>query len=224
MKTLRSQSSCARAFTLLEVVVVLAITALVLSAVFSIAQGTLTLADDLRRAERRDARTQAFITFCEHLFSELPATAALNVTTTQANGEYLTRLELKHVSSPFNQEPDCTVSMFTQSLPGGGMRLLITSQPASNVDAITRVILFEDLLQCEWRVFISGPQPWVTVWQEETDSKPPVVHQHPRLIKLVMAQPGTEPREPVFWIAPAEAISITPTQAPQVPQTPQTLR
>ena len=65
MKKLR-QSSRARAFTLLEVIIVLAITALVLGAVYSLAQGTLMLADDVRRAERRDARMQAFTNHGNH--------------------------------------------------------------------------------------------------------------------------------------------------------------
>ncbi|MCX6848382.1 MAG: prepilin-type N-terminal cleavage/methylation domain-containing protein [Verrucomicrobia bacterium] len=192
MKKLR-QSSKAKAFTLLEVIIVLAITALVLGAVYSLAQGTLLLADDVRRAERRDARMQAFTTFCEHLLAELPATALLKLTTTQEHGQYMTRLELEHVRSPFDETPDCNVALFTQGQPGGGLRLMLTCQDTS-------VVLFEDLTECEWRVLQAATQQWVPFWSEGAK---------PKLIKLAMAQAGGEATEQVFWIVPTEAVSQT---------------
>lgn len=192
MKKLR-QSSKAKAFTLLEVIIVLAITALVLGAVYSLAQGTLLLADDVRRAERRDARMQAFTTFCEHLLAELPANALLTLTTTEEHGQYLTRLELEHVRSPFDERQDCKVALFTQGQPGGGMRLMLTCQETS-------VVLFEDLAECEWRVLQPETQQWASFWSEGGK---------PKLMKLVMAQAGGEPSEQVFWIVPS--VAVTPT-------------
>ncbi len=190
MKKLR-QSSKAKAFTLLEVIIVLAITALVLGAVYSLAQGTLMLADDVRRAERRDSRMQAFTTFCEHLLAELPATALLTLTTKQEHGQYITRLELEHVRSPFDETPDCKVALFTQGQPGGGVRLMLTCQDTS-------VVLFEDLAQCEWRVLQAATQQWVPFWSEGGK---------PKLMKLMMAQAVGDASERVFWIVPAEAVT-----------------
>lgn len=200
MKVLR-QSSRARAFTLLEVIIVLAITALVLGAVYSLAQGTLLLADDVRRAERRDARMQAFTTFCEHLLAGLPATALLNVSTTEEHGQYLTRLELEHVRSPFDETPDCRVALFTQGKPGGGVRLLLSFQSAEREIS---VVLFDELTQCEWSVLQPATQQWAPFWTE----KSPGVK--PKLMKLVMAQAGGEAAEQVFWIVPVEAVTQTP--------------
>ena len=194
MKKLR-QSSQAKAFTLLEVIIVLAITALMLGAVYSLAQGTLMLADDVRRAERRDARMQAFTTFCEHLLAELPATAVLKLTTTDEHGQYLTRLEMEHVRSPFDETPECRVALLTQGLPGGGMRLMLTCQDTS-------VVLFEDLMQCEWRVLQAATQQWVPFWSEGGK---------PKLMKLMMAQAGGEASERVFWIVQAAAVEVTQT-------------
>ncbi|WP_395732587.1 type II secretion system protein [Prosthecobacter sp.] len=200
MKVLR-QTSRAKAFTLLEVIIVLAITALVLGAVYSLAQGTLLLADDVRRAERRDARMQAFTTFCEHLLAELPATALLNVSTTEEHGQYLTRLELEHVRSPFDETPDCKVALFTQGKPGGGVRLMLSSQSAEREIS---VVLFDELTQCEWSVLQPATQQWAPFWTE----KSPGVK--PKLMKLVMAQAGGEAAEQVFWIVPVEAVTQTP--------------
>jgi prepilin-type N-terminal cleavage/methylation domain-containing protein len=224
MKTPRPQQPArARAFSLLEMIIVLAITALVITAVYSLAQGTLTLADDVGRADRRDTRKQAFTTFCEHLFTSLPPNAALNLKTTQSGGEYLTQLELQNISSPFDGTPNCIVTLYTQGMAGGGMRLIISSQPIStnplekkDAKNAYHVVLFEDLLQCEWRVFIPAAQQWATVWTEDTNlatSTPnpaaPITNQHPPLLELVMNQAGDESRRQVFWIAPSQALTLT---------------
>jgi len=214
MKALRGQPSRERAFTLLEVVIVLAITALVISAVYSLAQGTLTLADEVHRAERRDTRKQAFTTFCEHLFSSLPATAALNLKTTQSGGDYLTQLELQNVSSPFDGTPNCIVTLSTQGQAGGGLRMLITCQPISNTldkketKPAYSVMLFDDLLKCEWRVYLPATQKWATIWTEETNATTPTIYQHPPLLELVIDQSGNDSQRQVFWIAPAQALTL----------------
>ena len=200
MKALHRHASRASAFTLLEVIIVLAITALVLGAVYSLAQGTLLLADDVRRAERRDARMQAFTTFCEHLLADLPATALLNLSTTQEHGQYLTRLELQHVRSPFDETLDCRVALFTEGKPGGGLRLVLTCHSEANESS---VVLFEDVAQCEWSVLQPATQQWAPFWSEENPTA------HPTLIKLVLAQAGEAASEPVFWIVPVQAATQT---------------
>jgi prepilin-type N-terminal cleavage/methylation domain-containing protein len=216
MKTRLHHLPRTRAFTLLEVVVVLAITAMVISAVYTIAQGTLILADDIHRAARRDTRRQAFITFCEHLFTSLPAYSSLNLTTTQASGQYLTRLELQNVSSPFNGAPYCIVTLFTESLPGGGLRMKLSCQPIGSPKEETSVVLFDDLALCEWRVFApsSPTQQWATLWKEEVDpNAQPIARTHPPLIEFTLEQAGEDKHRQVFWIAPA-----APVMSLQVPQ------
>ncbi len=199
MKALHRHAPRAPAFTLLEVIIVLAITAMMLGGGYSLAQGTLSLADDLRRAERRDARMQAFTTFCEHLLAELPATAMLNLKTTQERGQYLTRLELEHVRSPFDEELDCRVTLFTEVQPGGGLRLMLTCHSAANDSS---VVLFEELAQCEWRVLQPTTQQWVPFWAEDNPGG-----SHPKLMKLRLIHAGGDPTEQVFWVVPTQAIT-----------------
>jgi prepilin-type N-terminal cleavage/methylation domain-containing protein len=189
----------ASGFTLLEIVVVLAIVALVLGAVYSLAGGTLTLADDVQRARRRDTREQAFITFCEHLMMELPPTAALNLKTTQEGGQYLTALELEHVPSPFDGTPDCKLTLFTEAMAGGGVRLMISVQKKGKDQPEIRVMLFENLAECGWRVFDTGSGQWATTWNEGTEENVP--HVHPQLLEWSATQ-GVEKQRRVFWIAP----------------------
>jgi len=195
----------ASGFTLLEIVVVLAIVALVLGAVYSLASGTLTLADDVQRARRRDSREQAFTTFCERLMMELPATAALNLKTTQEGGQYLSALELEHVPSPFDGTSDCKLTLFTESMAGGGLRLMASVEKKGKEKSEIRVMLFEDLSECGWRVFDTGSEQWATRWKEAIEENVPRVH--PRLIEWSATQGGEKQRR-VFWIAPNTSVGL----------------
>lgn len=184
-------------FTLLEVVIVLAIVALLLSVIYSIAQGTLTLANDIRRAQQRDGRQQAFTGFCEHLFANLPATVVMKLRTTQDSGQYLTTLELENVPSPFDGAPDCGVTLFTKSMTGGGLSLRLSCRKLTDTEQSVNVVLFDELMQCEWRVFDPATRQWTTVWNGPT---------RPSLMELTLTQANDHKRW-VFWIAPNEAVA-----------------
>lgn len=199
----------ASGFTLLEIVVVLAIVALVLGAVYSLASGTLTLADDVQRARLRNSREQAFIAFCERFCAELPATAALNLKTTQDGGQYLSALEMEHVPSPFDSTPDCKTTLFTESMPGGGLRLMLSVQKRDKELPEIHVMLFEDLAECGWRVFDEGSRQWTTTWSEGREENVP--HVHPLLLEWSAVQ-GAEKQRRVFWIVPNEPVSAGAAQ------------
>ncbi len=197
MKTLFQHRTRRGGFTLLEVVIVLFIVALVLAAVHSIAQGALTLADDVRRAQRRDARQQAFTTFGERLFANLPAASALKLRTTQDGGQYLTQFKLENIPSPFDGSPECLVTLFTEPRPGGGQRLLLSCRKRTEAADVS-VVLFDDLLSCEWRAFDPATHQWTTVWD---------VPEHPTLMELSVIQ-AADSRRWVFWITPNEAVTL----------------
>ncbi len=231
MKTLHRHASRAPAFTLLEVIIVLAITAMVLGAVYSLAQGTLTLADDVGRAERRDARTQALTTFCEHLLADLPPTAMLNLTTTHEKGLYLTKLELENVPSPFDGAPGCLVTLYTETEIGGGMRLNLSCSKLPDKKQNIVVTLFDSVNQCEWRVFDVSSRQWASVWTEQQPKitpqpqDPPAVNTptptpsvlpisaatiprtHPPLLELNLISGTNSPLRSLFWIHSPTPIS-----------------
>ncbi len=204
MKTSFRHSTRHSGFTLLEVIIVLAIVALLLSVIYSIAQGTLILADDIRRAQRRESRQQAFVGFCERLFADLPATTVMKLRTTQDSGQYLIKLELDNVPSPFDGSPDRLVTLFTESLPGGGMRLLLSCQRKTDAAPYVSIVLFDELAQCEWRAFDPATRQWTTVWDSPA---------HPTLMELSVTQ-ATDTRRWVFWIAPNEAVMLSAPNPP----------
>lgn len=193
----------ARGFTLLEMLIVLFITALLLSAMFSVAAGTITLADDIQKDQRRQHRQYAYIDFCQHLLSDLPATTALNLLTTQEGSSYLSALELQNVRSPFDGAPQQIVTLKTISLAGGDMRMILTTQrmpdpqkPGSQPGPVTSVVLFDNVSQCEWRAYDIASNQWTNLWREQ-------------LPTLLTMPPQAPP-------------SGTPSAAPPTPTTPLT--
>lgn len=197
-------------FTLLEVIIVLFIMGLVLTAIHTIAQGTMTLANDTRRAQHQQNRQQAFTAFCERLFTSLPPTAALNLKTSQEGGQYMTVLELFDVPSPFNSTPEQVVMLYTEPLVGGGMRLMLSSQPkpepgqTESTGPAVRVTLFDELPTCEWRAYDPSTRQWTNTWAESI--QPGAQHRHPTLLELVVKHFSHEERR-VFWVAPSEPVN-----------------
>lgn len=199
-------------FTLLEMVIVLGIVALILTAVHSITQGTLTLADDISRAQRQDSRQHAFTSFCDRLFSNLPASAALNLKTTGGgSGQYLSTLELFNVPSPFDAAPGKVVTLRTESTAGGSLRLMLDSRHMEDKEPYASTVLFEDLGACEWRVYTPQTRQWDGTWTEPVEEG--AMRIHPPLIELNMTAPGSGSTRRVFWIAPN-----TPPQPVAAPQ------
>lgn len=202
----------ARAFTLLEMMIVMTIVALILTAVHSITQGTLTLADTISRAQRQDSRQHAFTAFCDRLLFSLPASAALNLKTTGDGGQYLATLELHNVPSPFDGLPGRVVTLYTESTPGGSLQMKLDCRRIEDKEPHASVVLFEDLGSCEWRVYSTGSQQWTGIWSEPLEEH--ALRIHPPLLELQMNAPGTGDTRRVFWIAPNTAPTFTPQPPP----------
>lgn len=207
-------------FTLLEMVIVLGIVSLILSAVYTITEGTLTLADNVSRAQRQDSRQQAFTAFCDRLFGSLPASAALNLKTTENSGQYLAALELYNVPSPFDGLPGRVVTLYTEAAIGGALQLKMDCRLIEEKAPYATVLLFEDLGQCEWRAYSPTTRQWTGIWTEPTEDF--AMRIHPPLLELNMNAPGLGTTRRVFWIAPNKSPTFTPapSQAPPPPGTP----
>lgn len=203
-----------RGFTLLEVVIVMFIVALLMAGVHSIAQGTLTLADDVRRAQRHDARKQAFVHFGRQLFSTLSPRSAVNMKTTQEGVQYVSALEVRAVSSPFDGRPDQIVTLFTEPAVGGGLRLMLEVRPKDDEQQSLKVMLFEDIATCEWRAFDTNSAQWVPSWTEPVEEQ--ALHRHPQLLELNIASTSGVSDRLVFWLPPSTLPALTPT-VPVVP-------
>lgn len=77
-------------------------------------------------------------------------------------------------------------------MPGGGLRLLLSCRKPTDLAANVSVVLFDDLMQCDWRTFAPATRQWTTIWNVPTQ---------PLLIELSLTQ-ATDRMRRVFWIAP----------------------
>lgn len=220
-------------FTLLEMVVVMALCAAVITAVYSIMQGSLMLAEEARRSQERDSRQQAFVQFMERLLRNLPADAFLTLKTTQGGGSYLTRLEVHQVASPFSGDPQGILKLFSEPVPGGGVRLNLSWQKTQADSAqVIGVTLFEGLSSCQCRVFDHVSAKWATLWNSSPAAGiglavPPIQPQgalgetpapgqpmpnqrlgHPLALEFQMRSGDGSTATWVFWIAPNSPITL----------------
>lgn len=198
--------------------IVMTITALILTAVHSLVQGTLTLADTISRAQRQDSRQHAFTAFCDRLLFSLPASAALNLKTTGTSGQYVASLELYNVPSPFDGLPGRVVTLYTEPAPGGSLQMKLDCRKIEDKDPYASVVLFEDLGSCEWRVYSPALRQWTGVWTEPVEEG--AQRLHPPLLELLMNAPGSGDTRRVFWIAPnsTPAFASPPPAAQPPPQ------
>lgn len=198
-------------FTLLEVVIVLFIVSLVLGAVYTIAQGTLTLADDVRRAQMRDSRRHAFAAWFTRQVASLPATGSLSLVTTQEQGRYVSALDLRHVPSPFDGTPGCAVKLFTEPTPGGGLRLRLSCRKPWDETPGVSLVLFDSLEEFECRVFDPGSKQWTTIWNQPPVGGEPNPTLRPLLLETTMSQGGDAAWRQVCWIPPPPPAFSSPT-------------
>lgn len=217
-------------FTLLELVVVMALCVAVITAVYSIVQGSLTLAEETRRSQERDTRHQAFVQFMERLLRNLPTTTSLTLKTTQDGGKYLTRLELHHVASPFSGDPQGILRLFSEPVPGGGVLLKLSWQKTLADSAqVIGVTLFEGLSSCECRVFDPASRKWATLWNvsppgaigiatapqadiPETPAQPqPMPAEHlgrPLALEFQLRHGDGSTASWFFWISPTTPVTL----------------
>lgn len=161
-----------QAFTLLEMMLVLFITAMLVTTVFGIVNGVTQLTNGITVEQQRQARTHAFVQMCSRSFRELPATALVRLHTRQAGGRYLTQLALADAPPLFAVSAGTVTVLETEELPGGYLQMALrsltdeqaTAWERGDNNAGVRVPLLQDLSMLEWRVLNVKSRQWQSVW------------------------------------------------------------
>ncbi|RBP35342.1 prepilin-type N-terminal cleavage/methylation domain-containing protein [Roseimicrobium gellanilyticum] len=161
-------------FTLLEMIMVLLITSMLISAVFGIVNAVTILTHDLTTSQQRESRTHAFVELCARSLRSLPADAMLRLRTRQDGGLYTTQLALADAPSPLSASAGPFTVLETEVTSEGYLRLVVRSIPEDQVLAWemgestvgTRLVLLENVRMLEWLVFNPTTLQWQTVWNE----------------------------------------------------------
>lgn len=211
------------AFTLFEMMVVLAIFVLLAGGIYAIVdvsmRATAALTDDSLQGQRLDA----FVSLLRRTFHNLPATARLAGGVRVQDGDGSAEIILRDAPGIFAWglvAPSGGAAVISARPRLGGGRdiglLLVPGNPTemewkSALEKGPWLKLLPDLRSVSWRFYSASLQDWVEEWTAEAE--------RPSMVELTLEILGeTAPRVFTFWLPPVKEAT---TQTPQPEPTPQ---
>jgi len=235
MKTYPHPISRTAAFTLLEMMVALSAFVVLMGGIFSIANSTMELGNDLVAIQDRSLIRQNFISFLRRSFRNLPGEAELRLTVQARGSSYVPSLNFVNGGSSFTPgaslPPDTSVDLFAEERPGGYLRVALRVLDTRQTNALRSgqtvrytkdqeiIPLLDNVSRFEWRFYDPSSNRWENNWKQA---------RRPLLAELnLRLDDGFETRA-VFWVPPVlpNAISVTPVvpvqETPETPENPET--
>ena len=208
--------------TLLEVVLAMAIFALIAGGVHRIIGGSMQTAADLRSAHFRSNQVQTFFELLRETLRTLPAEAAIETRVDEAGG--LTSLLIRRAPTQLALGSAAvdyrTRVLATDRGVGGRQRLLLQLEPEEETGPLLdrreemppAVVLLADLRKVEWRFYERASATWLEAW---------TAAERPALIELQIHLAGeAQPQVARFWLpdiqraAPAGRPGRSPSPGP----------
>ncbi|MDP0490464.1 MAG: hypothetical protein Q7Q71_05395 [Verrucomicrobiota bacterium JB023] len=166
-------------YLLMEVVLAMGIAAAVLSGVFMIANGSLSLANTVVTEGRMDARREGFLNFFERNFEALPGNAEVELITRDTGARFIPTLTIQNAPTAFSFAGQ-TVSakaivLTTVPSPSGGVNVVLEYYEEALLDdqdnvaavrpePVGSIILYRDIWRFELRALDSRTMEWVSDW------------------------------------------------------------
>lgn len=204
-------------FTLLELVIAIALLGMLVGMVMSTANSSLKLGNDIVKSQNEEMLHQAFIELLEHRFTTLPGNARFDVKVEDSGKQYLSTITLQKVPLGFTwggQERiakavqlttvlkrtgyiDVVLSYYENEIledseaPAAGTSSAAVNEPFAQITLLTDVQLFE------WRFLDGTTMEWRYDWD--------IQGRLPLQIELIFAigAEGKEMRQ-VFWLPPKQ--------------------
>ncbi|MDF1814845.1 MAG: prepilin-type N-terminal cleavage/methylation domain-containing protein [Verrucomicrobiales bacterium] len=206
-----SVATAGAGFSLLEMIMVLALVGLLASAIFGITIGTFQLSSEIREAQSRSEAKDRLIEILESNLLSLPAGAQIELTTTQTDGSYTNLLALGKCPLAFQRSGEDRgtvdgVVIQTGKGRGGFIRVTLHHLESEQWQAFERndlsvfeeddsIILAERLKQFRWQFFDPTTRRWVGEWK--------IKSRRPVLAELSYAHEGErDASKHIFWIPP----------------------
>ena len=202
-------------FTLLEMVVALAVFVIIIAGVFAIAKGTMELSSDMTEAQERSMIRQNFVEFLRESFRRLPGEAEISLEVTTQRSANAPSIEIFNGGDAFSPgpaiPPDASVELFANEMPGGYLRVGLrlydadeTNQHRNNLGQGAKrrkpgpndvvLPLIDRVLKFEWKFYNSMTQKWEPNWKSENG--------RPMFAELMFAMDDGQISRSVFWIPP----------------------
>jgi prepilin-type N-terminal cleavage/methylation domain-containing protein len=215
----------ARAFTLFEMVVVIAIFVLLAGGIYATVNAAVRATATLSEENLQIQRLNAFVSLLRRTFHNLPANAVFSGGVRSQDGEGFAEIVLRDAPGVFawglGGPSSGTALLSARPRLGGGREISLMLLPGSLGEMERRealqdgkwLRLLPDLREVQWRFYDEAQQDYVDEWPEGT---------RPPLIELNLTLLGEEvPRKFVFWLPPVKEVDLTADQPPAEPQEPQ---
>ena len=215
----------ARAFTLFEMVVVIAIFVLLAGGIYATVNAAVRATATLSEENLQIQRLNAFVSLLRRTFHNLPANAVFSGGVRSQDGDGFAEIVLRDAPGVFawglGGPSSGTALLSARPRLGGGREISLMLMPGSLGEMERRealqdgkwLRLLPDLREVQWRFYDEAQQDYVDEWPEGT---------RPPLIELNLTLLGEEvPRKFVFWLPPVKEVDLTADQPPAEPQEPQ---
>jgi prepilin-type N-terminal cleavage/methylation domain-containing protein len=215
----------ARAFTLFEMVVVIAIFVLLAGGIYATVNAAVRATATLSEENLQIQRLNAFVSLLRRTFHNLPANAVFSGGVRSQDGDGFAEIVLRDAPGVFawglGGPSSGTALLSARPRLGGGREISLMLMPGSLGEMERRealqdgkwLRLLPDLREVQWRFYDEAQQDYVDEWPEGV---------RPRLIELNLTLLGEEvPRKFVFWLPPVKEVDLTADQPPAEPQEPQ---
>lgn len=173
-KNTKSKNSKSRGFTLLEIVITLAIIMLLAGSITMIFSSTLGLTQALLERQDEDIQQQEVEEFLETLFTDLGSEAILKMEYTSENMQTLTVYN-SNCYFPFEGTAQFAAIIILETtvnrLGSRDLHLLCYKQRNNVTDSLPekadyQITLMKDIYQIEWSCFYHVSNEWLQQWEE----------------------------------------------------------
>lgn len=192
-----------KGFTLLEVMITLAMLVLLLTSIFLMVQTTGSLTTRLEYALNREQEVARLIELSRFAFRSMPSSCRLEGLISQERGGASPRVIFHNASSLFTMGSTTLqgdyVVLAAEPVRGGMYQISLQSYdiPATGGQDVAgaKVILIEDLLAVSFRYYDPRTRQWKEDWNDRTI--------RPSMIEMKMTLAETNlPQENIFWLPP----------------------
>lgn len=207
MKNTAPTSRHDAAFTLFEMVVVVAIFVLLAGGIYATVNAAVRATATLNEENVQVQRINAFVSLVRKTFHNLPASARLNGTAGTLESGGGAEIVLREAPGVFawgmGGPTRGTVLLTARPRLGGGREISLLTLPGTLSemelrDAVDRgawLRLLPDLREVRWRFWDETQQDWTDNWPEGNDRPP--------MVELSLTMLGEDiPRTFIFWLPP----------------------
>ncbi len=212
-------------FTLLELVLALALLAMIVGMVFGTARSNLALGNTIMKTQNEEMLHQAFFELLNHRFSSLPGNTRFDLKVQDSGSHYLSDLTLQNVPLSFTWGGQARVAkavqLSTVKRRSGYIDIVLkyyeneilpdsASAFKSTVEnkPFAEIVLLTDVAFFEWRVLDGRSMEWQYDW--DLQGRLPLQVE----LTISIGAKGEEIRQ-IFWIPPKQNPEIMTRQMMQ---------